>query len=193
MQPYKSEISNLIRQRRSVFPKMYDDRKITDEEIWEVLENANWAPNHKKTEPWRFVVFRGQAKERLGEYMQSTYKEKFTGEQYVERKYKKMMANPLQSSCVIAIILHRDPQERIPEWEELAAVSCAVQNMWLSCHAMGIGSYWSTPKIIIEADQFLELADNEHCLGLFYMGRWNQESLSAARSPISEKVRWYEE
>ena len=43
--------------------------------------------------------------------------------------------------------MQRDPGERIPEWEELASVACAVQNMWLSATSYGIGAYWSSPKV----------------------------------------------
>ena len=56
-----ADVSALIRRRRSVFPKMYNDLPIADELIAEVLENANWAPTHRLTEPWRFMVFRGEA------------------------------------------------------------------------------------------------------------------------------------
>ena len=54
MQP--KTISQLIRKRRSIFPKTYTNQPIAKEIIEEVLENANWAPTHKMTEPWRFKV-----------------------------------------------------------------------------------------------------------------------------------------
>ena len=49
-------IENLIRNRRSVFPDQYNDRPIARETLERLLEAANWAPTHKKTEPWRFRV-----------------------------------------------------------------------------------------------------------------------------------------
>ncbi|HRJ16135.1 MAG TPA: nitroreductase family protein, partial [Saprospiraceae bacterium] len=54
-------ITDIIRRRRSVYPKMYADRPLSEDIIREVLENANWAPTHRLTEPWRFRVFRGDA------------------------------------------------------------------------------------------------------------------------------------
>ena len=84
------------------------------------------------------------------------------------------MKKSLQSGCVIAICMYNDPTVAIPEWEEVAAVACAVQNMWLSCTALGIGSYWSSPKSIIEAREFLGLNENENCLGLFLHGIYRQ-------------------
>lgn len=86
--------------------------------------------------------------------------------------------------------MQRDPAERVPEWEEVAAVACAVQNLWLSCTAYGIGGYWSTPHSIIEAREFLELADGERCLGLFYLGYHQMPDLPGRRIPITQKITW---
>ena len=56
-----------IRNRRSVFVSQFDNnRKIPDEIILEILQNANSAPTHKLTEPWRFTVFSGKGLEVLG-------------------------------------------------------------------------------------------------------------------------------
>ena len=48
---------NIIKNRRSVFPQQYNTKPITRDTILQVLEAANWAPTHKKTEPWRFKIF----------------------------------------------------------------------------------------------------------------------------------------
>ena len=58
---YKIEqINSVIKQRRSIYPNQYVQGKvIPDEMIWQILENAIHAPNHKQTEPWRFQVFSG--------------------------------------------------------------------------------------------------------------------------------------
>jgi len=55
-------VLDLIKKRRSIFPAQYTDREIAKSDIEKILEAANWAPTHKKTEPWRFRVFRGNAK-----------------------------------------------------------------------------------------------------------------------------------
>ncbi|MCM8534082.1 MAG: nitroreductase family protein, partial [Lentisphaeraceae bacterium] len=48
-----------IRERRTIKPKEFLQETISDEVIAEILESANWAPNHGKTEPWRLTVFTG--------------------------------------------------------------------------------------------------------------------------------------
>ncbi|MEM6725039.1 MAG: nitroreductase [Bacteroidota bacterium] len=185
-------INTLIRDRRSIFPKTYIDKPIDPEIIDQVLENANWAPTHKFTEPWRFRVITDQGLDRFADTMARWYKANYTGDQFSERKYKKVQSNPKRSGAVIAIVMQRDPEERIPEFEEIAAVACAVQNMYLTCHAYGIGSYWSTPKAIgsTEVASFLDLQKGESCLGFFYMGHHEMPQLEGKRGPIAEKTRW---
>jgi nitroreductase len=186
-------VSELIRKRRSVFPKTYNQQPIAEQIIEEILENANWAPTHRLTEPWRFKVFVGQALHRLGDYLGDYYQRNTPPEAYNGAKHKKSMESPRQSACVIAICMQRDPTGSVPEWEELAAVACAVQNMWLTCTAHGIGSYWSTPEAALQADEFLGLGEGERCLGLFYMGRHDLPDLPGKRSPIAEKTTWITE
>ena len=186
-------VNELLRNRRSVFPISYIDKPIPREIIEQVLENANWAPNHKQTEPWRFVVFREDGLKRLSDYLGEHYKANTEASKFLEAAYLKSMEKPLQSSCVIAICIQRDEAERLPEWEEIAATACAVQNMYLTCSAYGIGCYWSTPKAIIEADEFLELGPGQRCLGMFYMGYHEQETFNPRRKPIENKTRWVED
>lgn len=186
-------INELIRKRRSVFPKTYNDKPIAKEVIEQVLENANWAPTHKMTEPWRFKVFRNKALERLSTYLADWYETNVPAEKYSERKHQKTRSNPLRSSCVIALIMQRDPEERLPEWEEVAALASAVQNMQLTCTAYGIGCYWSSPRSILQADEFLGLKPGESCYGLLYMGYHDLPEIPGKRTPIKDKVEWLED
>ncbi|HLY71921.1 MAG TPA: nitroreductase family protein, partial [Puia sp.] len=60
------QLNLLFQKRRSVFPEQYvAGKKIPDEIVMQLLENANWAPTHKLTEPWRFVVFSGEGLKKL--------------------------------------------------------------------------------------------------------------------------------
>lgn len=187
MQP--ESLHELIRTRRSIYPRQYSDRPIEDNVLQAILEDANWAPNHKKTEPWRFILFRDAARQALADHLVNYYMAHTPEEKRSDIKIKKIGEKPLQSSVVIAICMQRDPEERLPEWEEIAAVSAAVQNMWLSSTAYGIGSYWSSPSSITNASDFLALKDGERCLGLFYMGYAVEHPASPGRKPIQDKVR----
>ncbi|MEM9920363.1 MAG: nitroreductase [Bacteroidota bacterium] len=183
-------ITEVIRRRRSVFPPVYNDRPIDKSIIEEILENANWAPNHRLTEPWRFKVFTGKALKSLSDFLAAYYQRTTPAEKFSEMKYKKTRKKPLQSACVIAICMQRDPEERLPEWEEVAAVSCAVQNMWLTATAHGIGAYWSSPGAINAFGELVELAEGERCLGFFFMGYTDSPHPEGKRKAIGDKVQW---
>ncbi|QKZ14914.1 nitroreductase [Spirosoma sp. KUDC1026] len=184
-------ITELIKTRRSIFPPSYTDQEIPRELIEEVLESANYAPTHRLTQPWRFTVFRGEGLQKLADFFGDAYKAQTAPEAYSEAKYEGVRTKVLKSACVMAIIMdvHSD---KVPEWEEVAAVACAVQNMWLTTTALGIGSYWSSPSSPARLHEFLGLNDNQKCLGFFYMGYHNAEPKPAIRKPIEEKVNWVE-
>ena len=66
-------VFELIKKRRSVFPAQYTNQPINKWEIEKILESANWAPTHKKTEPWRFKVFLQDSKKELGQFLSKKY------------------------------------------------------------------------------------------------------------------------
>lgn len=181
-------IFDLIKKRRSVFPPQYNGQPISKQTIERILEAANWAPNHKHTEPWRFKVIQGESKEALGKFLSKKYEE--TDPRPKQMKIKKLQENPNNSAAVVAICMQRDPKQSLPEWEEIAAVSMAVQNMWLCCTEMGIGSYWSSPGLIKFMNEFFTMEEGEICLGFFYMGYFDGDLPESTRGPIKEKTVW---
>ncbi|MCW5518564.1 nitroreductase [Aureitalea sp. L0-47] len=180
---------DIIKSRRAVFPAQYNSEEITEVELRAILESANWAPTHRRTEPWRFKVFREEAKLRLGAFLAEKYKE--TTAKYSEFKQKKIIDKSYQSACIIAICMQRDPEESVPEWEEIAATAMAVQNMWLTAHSLGIGAYWSSPSYMKFLGEHITLNDEERCLGFFYMGKFDGKLPDGERkTQIEEKTTW---
>ncbi len=181
-------IFDIIKKRRSVFPAQYNDKPISKENIELLLEAANWAPTHKKTEPWRFKVLQGESKEKLGLFLAEKYK--LNEKNPKDFNHKKLRDNPKKAAAIISICMQRDPKECLPEWEEIAAVAMAVQNMWLCCTEMGIGCYWSSPGLIEYMNDFFDLDEGEKCLGFFYMGYYDLEVPEVTRTSIDDKTTW---
>ena len=69
------DLLEIIKSRRSIMPHLFNNLNITNEEINLILEAANWAPTHKKTEPWRFKVLKNKTKNDLGKFLADKYKE----------------------------------------------------------------------------------------------------------------------
>lgn len=184
-------LKKVIENRRSVYPRQYNEESIKKEEIEAILASSNWAPTHKRTEPWRFKVIRGEKLTELGEFLAERYKA--TAKKFSERKYKGIKEKVDRSGCVILICMQREAKERVPEWEEIAATSMAVQNMWLTAAEMKIGAYWSSPALKDEVGQFVNLKEGERCLGFFYMGKYDETLPEGSRETSwQEKVEWVE-
>ncbi len=182
----------IIKQRRSIFPASYLSKEIPEELLLQVLESANYAPTHKLSQPWRFTVLTGAAKTRLGEELGRIYKETIPEERFMQKKYDGFAVKTSQAAAIIAIGVQFHP-DKLPEWEELASVACAVQNMALTAESLSLGGYWSSPPLIAHLGDFLDLGSDEKCYGLFYLGYHQEESRSANRTPMTEKIRWMKE
>jgi len=188
----KAEIlSDIIKSRRSVFPESYTLEEIPTHLIEQILESANYAPTHKLTQPWRFTVIRKEAKTKLGEELGEIYKRIVPAEKFLQKKYDSFGQKTSQANVILAINIQFH-EDKLPNWEEIAAVGCAVQNMALTAESLNIGAYWSSPPLIDHLGDFLGLGENEKCYGLFYMGYHNAEPRPANRTPMSEKVTWME-
>lgn len=182
------QLSEIIKKRRSVMPVQYNQNPISKEILQQLLDAANYAPTHKKTEPWRFKVLQGQSQSDLGLFLAEKFKE--TAVVFSEFKYKKLQENPKKAGAIIAICMQRDPKERLPEWEEVASVAMAVQNMWLTATNLGLGAYWSSPSLIAHMHEFFDLNDGEKCLGFFYLGYYDLASPDRVPGDLKEKVTW---
>jgi cation diffusion facilitator family transporter len=192
--PYNvDQLNEIIKNRRSIYPRQYEKGGIIpDEVIWQILENANRAPNHKQTEPWRFKVFSGEGRRYFAELQAGIYQE-HAGEDYSESRYQKLLEYPMLASHVISIGMRRNEQGVLPENEEIAAVACAVENMFLTVTAYGLGSYWTTAGITYfeQSKAYFDLGEKDKLMGFFFIGyvAIPYKSLSR-RSPIQTKVEW---
>lgn len=164
-------LKHIIEERRSIFPKDYTDTEIPQTVIDEVLSAAVLAPNHKRTKPWRFKVFRDEEKIALGKELQTIYKEITPEFQFLQKKYDDILSKATKADTIITIVC--EFSGLVPDWEEIAATAMAVQNMYLTCTAHRIGCYWSSPKLVDHLKNSLKIEENQKCLGLFYMGNIN--------------------
>jgi nitroreductase len=190
---YNPELFNqLVRARRSVFPDQFDtNKKVDDHIIKEILINAGWAPNHGQTEPWQFTVFSNAGLQTLANFQSQLYKED-AGENFKEAKFIKLQQQPLKASHIISLGMKRTITKNIPEVEDIEAVACAVQNIYLSVTAYGLGGYWTTGGVtyLEKAKSFFGLDEKDKLLGFFYIGHIAVPSASGRRKPLEEIVKW---
>ncbi len=191
----------LIRGRRSIKPEqLVTPVRFIDQAIIEhLLENANWAPTHGMNEPWRFKIFTGDARQKLGVFLSNWYKENRTGADFKAAKHEKLRVRPMLASHIIVICMERKANTKIPVIEDIEAVACAVQNLHLTATAYGLGGYWSSggPTYTDEMKEALGLGIDDQCLGFFYLGYPKEGVLEKATKAIlgkrtdwQSKVEW---
>jgi len=186
----------VIQQRRSIFPTQLDGSKtIPRSDVEAVLDSANYAPSHYRTEPWRFMVFTGKSLNAFFEAQVEIYKSTTPESEFSEMKIKKMQMKANNLSHLIVVIVHYNQEDKLPQKEEEWAVACVVQNMHLICTALNIGAYWGTGKLAYsnEMHQHLSLADNEAVMGLFQMGVPKDDLNLLDKKPLSDlsqKTTW---
>ena len=186
-------VNQLLAERRSVFQAQYSGERVDDNIVRQMLENANWAPTHKITEPWRFVVFTGDGIRKLAEFQSSLYQRVATANgNYKEDNFQKLLTKPALSSHIIAVGMSRDPRKSIPEVEEIGAVFCAVQNIYLTACAYGVGCYLSTGGITFyeDAKPFFGLGSEDKLLGFIHVGMPKGAVPPGKRTPVEQKVKW---
>ena len=164
----KKILKQIIEERKSSYPKDYSGKKIKEKVVQKILDSADFAPNHKRTTPWRFEVFRDDSKAELAIALAKAYQTASNSE-FSDKKLQSIEEKFLQTDTIFTVSVNYSG--KVPQWEELAATAMAVQNMYLTCTAHEVGCYWSTPKEAEYLKDFLKLEDNQMCLGLFYMGK----------------------
>ena len=185
-------LSHIIRSRRTVKPHNYSDKPVRKEFIEEIIENANWAPSHGRTYPWRFFVYGVEARESLADTLGTIYCEITNKEGFRENKLAGLKQNILNAPVTISIALERDKTGKITEIDEVMAVACAVQNMHLTATAFGLGGFWST-NIAATSDRYrdhLGLRSGDKALGLFFIG-YPKSLPTANRGPTKDICKWY--
>lgn len=159
----------------------------------QILDNARWAPTHKMTEPWRFVIFSGDGIKTLAKFQSELYKTVTQRDgTFKEGNYQKLSTKPLLSSHIIAVLMIRDEKKSVPEVEEIGAVFCAIQNMYLTASAYGLGSYLSTGGVTYfqEAKEFFGLGDLDRLIGFFHLGIPKRTYPPGKRKPLEEVSYW---
>ena len=185
-------LNELIKNRRSVFPDQFAaGKKVDDGIIKQILVNATWAPNHGQGEPWHFTVFSGAGLQKLADFQADLYKQE-SGPNFKQITYDKLLANPLKASHVIALGMKRSANPNIPEIEDIEAVACAVQNIYLSVVAYGLGGYWTSGGVTYKptAKAFFGLNEEDKLLGFFYIGHVALPTTGGSRAPLEQKTTW---
>jgi nitroreductase len=163
-------IDDVIRARRT--HKSFGPKPVSRAVLEELFELARWAPNHHRTNPWRFRVLGPQSLERLKEAAGPAEAPK------LERAPTLVLASAALSG------------DLIQDEEDVCATACAIYAVLLGAHARGLASYWRTPRVLRTraGREALGVPEGERVLGLVHLGTRKSEPPPPERAPIESFV-----
>lgn len=185
-------LNKAIANRRSMGLSRISSEPVPKEVVDQMLEAANWGQSNDDTEPWRFQVFAGSARDRLAAIYAEAYRadvREVGGE--IDPVAEQGYAERAQMAPVwIAIGVEPNP-EAVPE-EELMAVATAVQNLSLVASAHGLAGMWHSKGVSVHPAVAGALGwdGTVKLLGFFFCGYANCDWPSGERKPLESKVKW---
>ena len=187
-----SELQEMVKRRRSIKPAGFNGKKIEDQQIRQLLELANWAPTHGLTEPWRFVVYSGEAVQRFCHAHAELYRQNTEPGKFNSGKYEKQQHNGDKASHLILVYMKRGDNPNITQLEEICATAAAAEHILLGAEALGLAVFWSTGGVVLHPamKDYLGLAEEDIVIGLLYLGYTDEPAMPGRRMPVEEKTRW---
>ena len=168
------------------------------EMIERILESAVHAPNHRLTEPWRFHVFTGRGRGELAraraELARLQAEAEGEDEEFVAGRVSRERRKAFRAPVVIVVICEAGRDE-VETLENYAACACAVQNMQLTAHALGLGAMWRTgaPAYHDHMREFFGLKEGDTVVAHLYVGYPDMGERPRKRKPAREKTVWHGE
>lgn len=156
----------LARSRRTNL-RMDPEKPVPAELLERLCRLAMWAPNHKRTWPWRFTALVGEARAKLGEALAQSLEA--AGEP--TPKVDKARSKYLRAPVMLAVASIDDP-EPVRRAENRDAVAAGVQNLLLGATAVGLASYWGTGAVteVPEVRALCGLEPGDQLVALLYLG-----------------------
>ena len=157
--------------RQSVPPAFLKEPGPDDAALERILAAGACAPDHGRLRPWRFIVIRGQARERLGEVFVEALarRQPDAPETAIEQE----RTRPLRAPLLIAVAARVAPQHpKIPEIEQILSAAAAAQSILIAAHAEGFGAKWLTGANAYDdlVKRALGLAPDDRLLGFIHVG-----------------------
>ncbi|TCP54430.1 nitroreductase [Tumebacillus sp. BK434] len=163
------QLAQLMKARRSIH--RFEDRPVSLELVKEMLDTAVWVPNHKMTQPWRFVIVHGEGRKKLAEVARAVNEKRETDpekKQAIGQKiYDKLMGVPM----FVAVLMKEDTQLATRE-EDYASTACLIHNFSLLAWEQGIGMVWETYGLLHQPAfrEALGVQPGEKIVGSLHVG-----------------------
>jgi nitroreductase len=158
--------------------------------VEKVLEAAVHAANHHDTQPWRFFVLSGEARDEFGDALASALREREAGLDAAKLDGLAIAekAKPMRSPVLIVVGVQSQRDDAMERREDLQAASAAVQCMLLAADSLGLAAIWRTGDGAYDdrVKAYFGLRPEDQIAGIVYLG-YPDTSLP----PMAQRQRVY--
>ena len=175
---------------------LIEDAEISDETICTLLDTAVCTAVHYNTEPWRFLVIKGDARIRFGNFLAERAASKIDdpNEPLNVTKLTRMRKKPLRAPVIIVAGAAKSDNPKAVMAEDIASVNCACHNILLASDELGLAAIWRTGSITYADDvaSFLGFENGTKLVAFIYLGQPAKSSISKTRKSSYYFTRWME-
>ena len=182
----------LLLARRSVVANKLGAPGPGSEQLQQILTIAARVPDHKKLTPWRFIVFKDEARKEFGEILANAFAANDDDPNPVRRETE---ANRfMRAPVVVAVISHIIERNVVPEWEQILSTGAVCQNLLVAANASGFSAQWITEWYAYDAHvrAALGLKDNERVAGFIYIGTAREQPSERDRPELDDIVTFWQ-
>ena len=182
------EVLQAIHHRQSVGKVKPDP--LPRDVVERLLDAAVQAPNHHKVRPWRFIVISGEGRNRLGDLMAESLRQRKP--EILEEGLAAERAKALRSPVIIAVGVDKPTESKVVEIENICAAAAATQNLLLAAEGLGLAAMWRTGPAATDpaVKAFLGLQADQHIIGFVYLGYPESERPTPERPGFEDRTKW---
>lgn len=182
----------LLLARRSVVANKLGAPGPNSGQLQKILTAAARVPDHKKLNPWRFIVFQDEARKKFGEILRDIFEntDKDASAMRRETEAGRFMRAPV----VIAVISHIIAGKSVPEWEQILSSGAVCQNLLIAAYASGFSAQWITEWYAYDAYvlKALGVQENERIAGFIYIGTARELPVERDRPKLDDIVTFWQ-
>lgn len=182
----------LLLARRSVVANKLGEPGPDAGQLQLMLEAAARVPDHKKLNPWRFIIFQGDARKIFGKILANALKS--TDEDASAIRQETEANRFIRAPVVVAVISHVIENTAVPEWEQILSTGAACQNLLIAANASGFSAQWITEWYAYDAQVLKALGaqKNERVAGFIYIGTAQEQPVERDRPKLEDIVTYWQ-
>ena len=185
-----SELISYLESRRSVPAKMMSEPGPEENTLRDILTIAARVPDHGKLAPWRFIVIRGEARDRLSKQFGeiALKKNPDMGDEERDQEFSRLTRAPV----VVAVVSRAQQHPKIPEWEQVLSSGAVCTVLYMAANAHGYAANWLTEWMSFDSEALalIGVVEGEKLAGFVHIGSSDMIPADRPRPDIEELTTW---